>query len=84
MDNEYIILSDINKRQVLLRRIILFGLVLISVIFSTIKWALFIPSDLNLIIRYGLIFLFCATKENSNKYLIPYDYDIDELLKKIK
>lgn len=61
MDNEYIILSNINKRQVLLRRLVLFGLVLLSVAFATFKWAIFMPSDLNIFLRYGLIFLFGAT-----------------------
>lgn len=84
MDNEYIILSDINKRQVLLRRIILFGLVLISVIFATIKWALFIPSDLNLIIRYGLIFLFCATFGWISLYFFSSVFGFFELLRRRK
>ncbi len=84
MDNEYIILSDINKRQVLVRRIVLFGLVLISVIFATIKWALFIPSDLNLIIRYGLIFLFCATFGWISLYFFSSVFGFFELLRRRK
>ena len=61
MDNAYVILSDISKRQVLFRRIILFGLVLVSVVFATLKWADFMPTDLAFVIRYGLLFLFCVT-----------------------
>ena len=84
MDNEYIILSDINKRQVLFRRIVLFGLVLISVIFATIKWALFIPSDLNQFLRYGLIFLFCATFGWISLYFWSSIFGFFELLRRKK
>jgi len=84
MDNEYIILSNITKRQVLLRRIVLFGLVLASVVFATFKWALFIPSDLSLFVRYGLIFLFSATFGWISLYFWSSIFGFVELLRRKK
>lgn len=61
MNNEYIVLSDISKKQVTWRRIKLFGLVLICVVFATFKWTIFMPSDIVLPLKIGLTFLFCIT-----------------------
>lgn len=61
MNNEYIVLSDISKKQVVWRRIKLFGLVLICVALATFKWATFMPSDVVLPLKIGMIFLFCIT-----------------------
>ncbi|MBQ8557881.1 MAG: glucans biosynthesis glucosyltransferase MdoH, partial [Alphaproteobacteria bacterium] len=61
MHKEYVILSDISKRRIVLRRICLFGVVLLSVVFATMKWASFMPTDVILPIRIGMIFLFCIT-----------------------
>lgn len=61
MHKEYVILSDISKRRIVLRRICLFGIVLLSVVFATMKWASFMPTDVVLPIRIGMIFLFCIT-----------------------
>lgn len=61
MSNEYVVLSDISKRQVAYRRIKLFGIVLISIILATIKWADFMPTDVAWPLKAGMIFLFCIT-----------------------
>ncbi len=61
MHKEYIILSNISKHQVIWRRIKLFGIVLICVALATIKWADFMPTDVILPIKIGMIFLFCIT-----------------------
>lgn len=61
MAENYIVISQLNKRQIIWRRIKLFGLVLVSVVLATVKWADFMPTDMSLAARYGMIFLFCIT-----------------------
>lgn len=61
MEKEYVVLSTISKRQVIWRRIKLFGLVLICVVLATIKWATFMPTDVDVSLKIGLVFLFCIT-----------------------
>ena len=61
MEKEYVVLSTISKRQVIWRRLKLFGLVLICVVLATIKWATFMPTDVDVSLKIGLVFLFCIT-----------------------
>lgn len=61
MNKEYVILSTISKRQVIWRRIKLFGIVLLCIIPATIQWAVSMPTDLILSLKIGLITLFCIT-----------------------
>ncbi len=61
MQKEYVILSDISKRQVIWRRIKLFGIVILSVICATLKWASSMPTDVIMPIKVGMIILFCLT-----------------------
>lgn len=61
MHKEYVILSDISKKRIVWRRICLFGMVLLSVVLATLKWASFMPTDVIMPIKIGMIFLFCIT-----------------------
>lgn len=61
MSKEYVVLSNISQRQVFIRRLKLFGLVFISVLFASIKWAEYLPTDLPFWIKGGLILLFVLT-----------------------
>lgn len=61
MQKECTILSNISKRQIVWRRIKLFGIVLLSVVFATLKWATFMPTDVVVPIKIGMIILFCLT-----------------------
>lgn len=84
MENAFIILSNITKRQVLLRRVILFGLVLLSVTIATFKWAHFIPSDLSLFVKYGMVFLFGMTFGWISLYFWSSIFGFVEILKRKK
>lgn len=60
-EKSYIVLSQINKRQIMARRVKLFGLVFLSVAAATFKWADFMPTDMPPLARWGMIFLFGVT-----------------------
>lgn len=84
MENAFIILSNITKRQVLFRRVMLFGLVLLSVAIATFKWSQFIPSDLSSFVKYGMVFLFGVTFGWISLYFWSSIFGFVEILKRKK
>ena len=57
-NKETIPLSILTKKEIFLRRIILFSLVVLTSFFATIKWIEFMPSGINIFLHYFLVILF--------------------------
>ena len=60
-NNEIRPLSLLSRRRVAVRRIKVFGLMLLSTIWASVKWAQFMPTDVNSWIHWILIILFALT-----------------------
>ena len=60
-NNEIRPLSLLSRRRVAVRRIKVFGLMLLSTVWASVKWAQFMPTDVNSWIHWILIILFALT-----------------------
>lgn len=60
-NNEIRPISLLSRRRVKMRRIKIFGLMIFSTIWASVKWAEFMPTDVNSWIHWILIILFALT-----------------------
>ena len=59
--NEYAVFAPALKKEILMRRIKLFGLTFICVILATLKWMTSLPSDMSLALKIVMVSLFFLT-----------------------
>lgn len=60
-ENEYAVFAPALKKEILMRRIKLFGLTFICVILATLKWMTSLPSDMSLALKIVMVSLFFLT-----------------------
>lgn len=59
--NEYAVFAPALKKQILMRRVKLFGLTFLTVILATAKWSTSLPSDVSVFLKALMILLFFLT-----------------------
>lgn len=60
-ENEYAVFAPALKKQILMRRIKLFGLTAICIVLATLKWMTSLPSDISVALKIVMVSLFFLT-----------------------